>query len=233
MGATTKKSRATIPENIGFDHVGEAETGISFEGEGDVLVVTFGGLKHGIGIPAFEFRNFLSQYDVARAFLRDHGQVWYHDGVLGVGGAMPAVATYLTDLMAGYSKTIFVGNSMGGFAALYFGATARADEILAFAPQSFIGPLKRLRHGDFRWFRQLSWLHMRHGLRPHLFDISGLDLSKAKVFAGADSRLDCIHADRLRGAGAQVTIYPDTKHGLVRDLKKSGELARIFTSAIG
>ncbi|MGI9482303.1 MAG: hypothetical protein ACR2OR_08095 [Hyphomicrobiales bacterium] len=233
MGTSAKEPRSHIPEGISFDELGDDDAGIFMEGTGDVLIITFGGLKHGIGIPAFEFRKFLSGFPVTRGYLRDHAQTWYHDGVRGAGASMADVTSYLKDLMGGYRKTIFAGNSMGGFAALYFGAHAGANKILAFAPQTFIGPARRLRHGDFRWYRQLSETHLRHGLRLHVFDIANLNLENAEIYAGADSRLDCIHAERLSGTGAQITIVPETKHGLVRDLKKSGELVRIFTSAIG
>jgi hypothetical protein len=144
----------------------------------DVVICTFGGIQQGVGMPVFEFRRILAQFPADRLFLRDIRQAWYHNGVEGLGSSLLEVEDGLSRLLAPYRRTVFVGNSMGGFAALYFGSRLAVDSVMAFAPQTFIGPMKRLRARDFRWRRQMARLHRRWLLRPHVFDLARLPLRR-------------------------------------------------------
>jgi acetyl esterase/lipase len=51
---------------------------------------------------------------------------------------------------AGVERTVTVGSSAGGYAALLFGHLLEVDEVLAFASQTFLDPALRDRHGENR-----------------------------------------------------------------------------------
>lgn len=54
----------------------------------------------------------------------------------------------------GTRKTIFCGNSMGGYAALMFGYLMGVDKIIAFSPQTTINTKWLILNNDFRWFKK-------------------------------------------------------------------------------
>lgn len=198
----------------------------------DVVICTFGGIQQGVGMPVFEFRRILAEFNADRLFLRDVRQAWYHDGVEGLGKSLPEVEDGLARLLAPYRRKVFVGNSMGGFAALYFGSRLAADSVIAFAPQTFIGPVSRLRARDFRWRKQMARLHRRWLLRPHVFDLAALPHPKATVIVGGACREDVLHAENLRGTGAQITIMPGHDHNFVKAFRDSGDLHSILSNAV-
>jgi len=159
-------------------------------------------------------------------------QSWYHDGVVGLGDSLGAVADGLGSRLSGYSRKIFIGNSMGGFAALFFGQALTADAVVAFDPQTFISPSKRLRHQDFRWGRQVRGVHWRWGLRSHVFDLASYRFPMAKVHVGGGMKLDVIHARNITDSGAEIVIRSGAKHDLVKQYRASGELEDILRNVV-
>lgn len=128
-----------------------------------VLVVAFGGIKHGIGIgvPPFEFLRSLSAQGCDAIFLRDSSQAWYQLGIDGVASDVIGLACWLRTRRRGYRRTVAIGNSMGGFAALLFGWLAEFDVTLAFNPQTTIALPDLVVLGDSRWQSLIGPLHAR------------------------------------------------------------------------
>lgn len=47
----------------------------------DKLLISFGGIRQGMGIPVVEFFNSLKDAKCDKIFVRDFHQMWYHKGV--------------------------------------------------------------------------------------------------------------------------------------------------------
>ena len=197
---------------------------------GDCLLVTFGGVNQGMGLPPFEFRRMTAGLDCKLALVRDPSQAWYQGPLPGVGEGLSDLALSLERVAgrAGVSRVACIGNSMGGYAALAVGSLMGADRVAALAPQSFIGRGLRLRYLDRRWSSQ-----MRAARRAPSSDRSSWDLSRflaepgygaAEVYAGRDSRLDRVHAERLRSLPRTRVHLRAGRHDLVKRLRDEGEL---------
>ena len=198
------------------------------------LLVSFGGIRQGLGIPVFEFFKSLSLLSCTKIFIRDFYQAWYHLGVDEQINSMGALENYLRKFIANgqYEKICFLGNSMGGYAAVLFGTRLRVDKVLAFSPQSFIDRKNRILYRDFRWKDEIK--NMRRS-RVNTEDLKNTlkftppDTTKIDVYFSRNHRLDRIHAKRLTGI-TNVSIYPkdENGHNLVKNMRSSGELEKIL-----
>lgn len=202
----------------------------------DKLVLLFGGIAGGLGVPPFEFFKAANILDCSKIFLRDLRQAWYQRGLPGVGDDTRAVATYIEQKIdqSGCSDITFIGNSMGGFAALLFCSMVRRGRVIAFSPQTFISASKRSLHGDRRWGEPLARVHA-HPSPADVYDLKDFMLQaypdiQAKVFISAADGLDDVHARELAGF-RNITIHrlSEGGHELVRQLRDDGRLGRILT----
>ncbi len=194
----------------------------------DRLVVAFTGVSHALGAIPFEFHKSMGALDCAALFVRDLGRRWYQYDEATIadltGRIRQAVAR------SGASRVTFLGNSMGGFGALYFGARLNADAILAFAPQTAIDPVVTEAFGDDRW-------------REHQATIAAYpfgDLAReapakgrVAVYYGASADLDAAHVNRLAAHWPmeQVAI-PDCGHDVAGRLKAQNELIPLIARTI-
>ncbi len=208
-----------------------------FGPKADTLLVAFGGIKGGMGIAPFEFLRLASDVPTKRLFVRDLSQAWYQRGVPGLGETVGEAAAGLRTRIqeSGARRVVMTGNSMGGFAALLFGAMCGADEVHAFSPQTFLGRWRRFRARDFRWREQIAAIHRR---RP-----AGAVLDLRRTLRGWEGPgivhyctnydLDRAHATRLRGLpGVSLRGHESGDHQLVRTLRASGELVEILRAAL-
>jgi len=205
------------------------------------LFVAFGGIAQQLSMPPFEFKNFLTNNfgDVNFIFIRDMEQAWYYNGIRGLSTNHDLNIDTLNLLInqTEHTKTIFLGNSMGGYASILYGSLLDVDHVLAFAPQTFINKDKRVNNGDHRWPKEMNRLHSKIPTHPS-YDLSEL-LPKTnydtdiKVFCGGQSKLDIIHADNVKGL-KNVDIHVEQKgsHGVIKDLKNNGKLADIINDIL-
>lgn len=106
-----------------------------------VLMVVFSGRQQGIAsMTIFEFKNFLEEHypDYDKLFLKDEKVLWYTEGITAISNDIGETVEYLRRYIARYSKVVFIGASMGGFAALLYGSILNIDTIIAFRPQTFL-----------------------------------------------------------------------------------------------
>jgi len=121
------------------------------------LIIAFAGGGGALGMPVFEFRNFLINNfpDLHKVFVRDNSQV--------KGGQFYFLGMTISDNsetqyrnvestsfeenleilkkiinQSDYEKIIFLGNSSGAFAALLYGLLLNVDEVMAFGPYTVI-----------------------------------------------------------------------------------------------
>ena len=111
----------------------------------DKLFLFFGGIVGSIGMPPFEFYQASKILEFSRVFVRDLSQSWYQRGLPGIGSNAADIGGYLNGLIknSGASEIIFVGNSMGGYAALLFCAMLKTGKAVVFSPQTFLSTARR------------------------------------------------------------------------------------------
>ena len=200
------------------------------------LYVFFGGMAAGIVIPRFEFYNASRIVDEHKMFVRDFDRCWYHAGLAGVSRDIDSMAAYLRERIEEISprRTVFVGNSMGGYAAMLFAALLGEAEVIAFAPQTFLSPWLRWRHQDHRWRPQIRRMWRRGLMRRRFWDLKPLLMRRhsrpgMSVYVSDKDRLDMIHAGRLRDVpGMHIHTFAEGGHDVVRHLRDAGQLAHIM-----
>jgi pimeloyl-ACP methyl ester carboxylesterase len=205
------------------------------------LLVAFGGLAQGLGMPPFEFFGATGGIPVKRLFVRDPRQSWYHQGIFGHGRSLVATADSLAKLIARHDveRLVMTGNSMGGYAALAFGTLLGADTVLCFSPQTVLDLDVLAEMDDHQWDRRLGELAAAGRL-----DTSWTDLRKAlprarhtntdyQIYFAEPFRADRLHAERLRGIeGVRLFRFGRGAHGLAGALRSSGALERILRGAL-
>ena len=205
---------------------------------GKNLYIFFGGIAAGIAMPPFEFYKTSKILDEHRVFIRDLSQSWYQRGLTGISTEVNGTADYIAGLIGELQpqKTFFVGNSMGGYAAILF-SSLLGGEAIAFAPQSFISPLLRIRYKDFRWQRQVISTYFYSVRRDHIWDLKPLlernKRNRVSIYVCPSHHLDSVHASRLSGiGGVRIFEIPGGGHDLVKVLRDSGRLPSIMAGQI-
>jgi len=222
---------------------GAAPAAVEFDGapESSTLYVFFGGMAAGIAMPPFEFYRAARIVRDNKMFLRDFAQCWYHAGLSGYSRDLSSTEAYLRRRVdeLGAERVVFVGNSMGGYAAMLFAARLGFGEVVAFAPQTFVSPRLRLRHRDRRWPRQIARLWWRGLFREKAWDLRPLLAQsggkvRVSVFVSPDDRLDLLHARHIQDLpGVTVHMVAGGGHDLVRVLRDDGSLPGIMLGVHG
>jgi hypothetical protein len=210
--------------------------------ESSALLVLFGGIAGGFSMPVFEFFRLTSGFPAKRAFLRDPRRGWYQLGIPGVGNSPADVHAFISAVIAraGAERVVMAGVSAGGFAALLFGSSCGADEVLAFSPQTFLDAENRRLAGDARWPEQIDDLHLALAADSRSATLDLLDAlpvaagkTRYQVHVSNDDPLDLFHAQRIAGCGG-VEIFEHERGGhlLVRTLRDRGLLKPMLLKAL-
>ncbi len=134
----------------------------------------------------------------------------------------PALIAALRDagLFDGFRRVLFIGTSMGGYAALAFSSIVPQAAVLAFSPQSTlsrrIAPFDlRYRYGQRRW----DWS------TPEFLDAAA-SVSTAEVWLAYDPFVpeDCAHARRICGPNVRHIPLSHLGHRAIREVKAAGLL---------
>ncbi|MEW6038709.1 MAG: YqiA/YcfP family alpha/beta fold hydrolase [Pseudomonadota bacterium] len=200
------------------------------------LYLTFGGMQGAMGIPPFEFYQSSRILNESRVFFRDLSQTWYHAGLPGISSNIPETARYIERIIdkSSAEDIVFVGNSMGGYAAILFSTLIGHGRAVSFAPQTFISPSKRRAMGDGRWRSKVLRTYGAALFKPKFFDLrSVLEKSAAgnriEIFVSSLDELDIVHARNLEPFGnVRITVREPGGHNLVKHLRDSGELQLIL-----
>ena len=203
------------------------------------LYFLFGGIAAGMAMPPFEFFSASKILNENKLFLRDLKQTWYHSGLEGFSKSIEDTVKSIRDEidLLKPDKVFFVGNSMGGFAAILFATLIGSGHVIAFAPQTFIGPFSRIRAMDFRWQKQIFKTYASSVGKPKYFDLRKVMLNykrkiKIQIFVSSDHRLDSRHAQHLQGlSGVEIISFKGGGHGIVKDLRDRNLLPEILSGA--
>jgi hypothetical protein len=181
----------------------------------DLLIIAFGGCnKQGklAGIQPFEFVNTLSKYfpHCDKRFYRDLQMSHYHRGLKDISLNIEDTVTYLEPIVKNYKRTVFIGNSAGGYAAILFGSLLNATSVFAFFPQTKI----RFTPNSSEYHRDLIKF-INKTTKYHLF-------GNTKIKAGAHG---FHHIDRLKEfPNVRITNNASS----VKHLRDSGQLEKIL-----
>lgn len=207
--------------------------------DSETLILIFGGIKGAMGMPTFEFYNSTSILNHHRVFFRDLSQRWYHLGLAGITKDIDQTKDYirLTIDRIKPKEIIFVGNSMGGYAAILFSSLLNKGRVVVFSPQTFISPLKKLKARDFRWKIPTLSTYIHALSKPRYFDLSEL-LEKSErenlidLHVSSFDRLDMLHAENIANFdNVRIHSHALGGHNLVRHLRDNGLLREILLNS--
>lgn len=225
------------PVNASQDHGSPIQR--DYSSDARVLFIAFSGLRRAPKErPGFSFIHITGALPAKKLFVRDLTKAWYLRGLPGISRSVADTTEFFRSEIAavGAERVVVVGYSLGGFAAMLYGTLLDADEVHAFSPQTFVSLRQRIRYGDHRWNRYALKLPLTtprayRDLRPVLERSSAS--TRHHVYFAEDSRLDVLHARHIEGL-RDVTFHPfkEGRHRLVTALRDSGELLKIFESAV-
>lgn len=192
------------------------------------LVIAFTGIRQKLGGLKHDFHRSLERLDCAALYVRDpECRWWQYDEPL-VSGVIERIRTMRE--RAGASRLVCIGNSMGGFAALYFGARLDADAILAFSAQAAIDPSVTERLGDRRWAEYQA------AIPAYPFGDLALQAparGRTALCWGERDALDLAHADWLaRTWTFERLVVPGARHDAAAQLRDADRLRPLLEEAI-
>jgi len=202
---------------------------------GAPLVITFGFVSWD-ALNGFDFvgrtRKLERQWGqpINRILVRDTANLWYQHGVAGLGADVDSVAASLRQLIGqiGPASVSTVGQSMGAYAAILFGALLGADKVLAFGPLSYLRSDWARRDGDTRWLAVMDKLDrfapaQRYDDLPTLLQQLRwpgklhIVIGSAAEGAADGANLDVLHARRFVAVpGVSVQEYVLAPHAVVQ-----------------
>ena len=206
----------------------------------NVLLVSFGGLRQGIGMPVYEFYNSLRSINCDKVFIKDINQCWYHKGINKEVKNIQMTSELLKSIIfrKAYERVVFIGNSMGGYGAILFGVILNIDCVVAFSPQTFIGKTKRILYRDVRWYHEISNVYSNNGNQKMFYNLKSVlmrndYLTKINIYYSTKAKLDRLHSERLHKL-KNVSLYPIGRgdHNLIKVLRDEDQLVNIVKNAI-
>ncbi len=204
----------------------------------DLLLISFAGVGLGMGVPYFEFLKLIGDLPVQRMFVRDLEKSWYQAGLRGLADDLDEATEVLRGLVAesGAKRVLTLGNSMGGYAAILFGALLEADMVLAFGATTFANLGNRLRYLDFRpLFAHLRKASIKTKKHLDLRWVPGIEKPEIHIYFDVAYREDRLHAQHLSKVGENVHLHPcqiGGKHHVIKKLKETGAHRSIIQSAV-
>ncbi|WP_206933996.1 alpha/beta fold hydrolase [Roseococcus thiosulfatophilus] len=196
--------------------------------DGPFHVVAFGGVGEGLGtIQVEEFRKSLEDATPrAVTYVIEKRRSWFNV-------TQDRVVDQVSRLIRPGQTTITLGNSMGGFGALYFAsALPRCTRAIAFAPQFSVHPL-HISRADNRWAEFRNAIPTHH--IEHALDRASPDVDYIALFGG-EKKLDMLHARRMAAVATprtHIILVNDADHGVARHIKGKGGLKPVLGFLLG
>ncbi|MEY8215639.1 MAG: hypothetical protein RPR97_14285 [Colwellia sp.] len=209
---------------------------IELSKNGTNLYIFFGGIAAGINMPPFEFYSSAKIINENKIFIRDFSQSWYQNGLSKISQDIDSTVNFLKLQIKNIKphKIFFVGNSMGGYAAIMFSHLIGKGEAIAFAPQTFISPMLRFKHQDSRWREEVYKTYIRSFFKRKIWDLKRLlrntnTNQKISIFVSNNEHLDYVHATHIKGIdGVNIFDFGSGGHGVVKLLRDEGKLPAIM-----
>jgi hypothetical protein len=193
-------------------------------GTSGCAIVSFTGIGLGVGVPPEEFARTLASNSHDHFFVIDKNRSWYN-------GCAQEIIGNLSPMLERFRAVFTLGNSMGGFGAVYFSSRLpNCEAAIAFSPQFSIDPkvVKETRWKQYR--RNISRIEIGHAM------VGANPERKMYVFIGTKGP-DARHAKRFAThatPGLRLFQATNLKHHFVQILRDKGSLVpileAIFTS---
>jgi len=181
---------------------------LDFQAEGAPLVIAFASFNPEVATPPYEFFGRLkklesiSKQPINKLLLRDPVNNWYHHGIPGLGADSAEAAARLQGLVSALnpSSVMTLGQSMGAYAAILYGALINADQALAFGSLAYFDSSLLRMSSDYRWMdvvQRVEAAPPKHFFKhlPSLLD--RLDIkTRVQLFYGTkpiEANLDLLH----------------------------------------
>lgn len=212
---------------------------LDINNDSKILIIVFGGIRGKLPFPVFEFFNTLNKYKINKMFVRDLNQAWYTKGLKGICNDAYGVKKYLDDKIKEINptKTIFIGNSAGGYAAILFGVLCDINEIHAFSPQTFLDKTTRFFKRDSRWKKEIQnidksktynkSLNLKNFLKHY-----NLEQITINIYYSLTNKLDIIHTKMISNFSINFCSYQTGGHELIKELRDNGELYQIIEKSV-
>jgi hypothetical protein len=184
------------------------------------------------GKSAFDFVRAADPIPVKKMFIRDPNMLWYQKGTPGLGTDVPTMAERIRAIIADQhvQRTVMIGNSGGGFAAILFGVILGVDEIHAFNP-----PTKLHEAADTSMPEQLVVLERELGLGSPYLDLQKVLrqslTAKTAIYIhySRGDRKDRRHAYHLSEfPNVHIIEYPSVSHHVARFFAKRAMLSPLL-----
>jgi len=220
----------------------QEETSIltDFSSNKPILAIFFAGIGNKGKLPHFSFYEVSSKINTNKIFVRDIHKLWYHKGLPGIAKNIDEIALYLFQYTQDdqFKRIIFIGNSMGGYAALLLGTLLSVNTVIAFCPKTFISPAMRFFSQDWSNWRQVWKLFWLPSAQRKYFDLKSLLKRKSQgthyhIYYSTQKRIDKLHVLRIKEY-QNITLhsYNIGGHGLVKHLRNTHKLRRILQKHI-
>jgi hypothetical protein len=224
---------------------------VDFQEEGAPLVITFGFYDPNTSAK-FGFYGRLKKLEklsgkkLNKILVRDPKHKWFHRGVKGLGDDVMEVTYSLNDIIEKLapSKIFTLGQSMGGYAAIVFGALLQVDKILSFGSLSCFDSAKFEFMRDYRWMPIAKEMEQKP---PKVFANDLVELLKNNpvdtdlfygTFPGHVDRSAAVNPDMAHMVSfyglPQVSIYPfhEGEHAVSEYLRRTKVLDDILLNRI-
>ncbi|HVU21102.1 MAG TPA: hypothetical protein VHE09_10250 [Rhizomicrobium sp.] len=195
------------------------------EGDTGTAVVTFSGVGLAVGnTPQEEFVKTMQGARHAQFFVVDKLRSWYN-------ATAPDIIAHLSPILMRYRKVATLGNSMGGFGAVYFASRLpNCSAAISFVPQFSVNAVIVPRETRWREYRsRIETWNVRHALE------AASDDPEILLFFGTQEPRDLDHLALFREhATRRTSIWSldGARHGAARYLKREGHLRALLDSVI-
>ena len=203
---------------------------------GEPLLFAFGGIAGKMAaFPPFEFFRLTQQLQVNKAYIRDLDRSWYHAGLKGITQDIDGTVDYLQGIVheSGTDRLVVFGSSMGGYAALLFGALLNAEATHSFSPHTSLTHYRNVRNRD-------ELKAVPEGYSSRYFDLNDFmnpsqvsGSGDVHIYYDATNRKDRKHITHLDDdLDLNLHPFPGGGHNLVKYLKAAGELERVVEASL-
>ena len=212
------------------------------ESRSRTLLIAFGGMHGGLGMPPFEFFKATGEFAIKRLFVRDLRQAWYHLGIPDFGATITEMGESFTALLAEHDvdRLVVTGTSAGGYGAVVFGALLGAHTVIAFAPQTVLDLKVLAEIKDHRWDDQVRRLEGLGGVDPRWADLrrslpeADRGNTRYELHYDTENPRDTAHCERLADlAGVHLVPRAGGGHNIAKDMRDSGDLEPLLRAALG
>ncbi|MEL7217770.1 MAG: hypothetical protein AAGK01_04980 [Pseudomonadota bacterium] len=182
------------------------------------VIVAFTGIRHGLGqIAAEEFVGSSQMDGYSALFVSDMTCSWYNS--FGSDQLLEIIAPFLVD-----KRIVTLGNSRGGFGAIWASQFVGAACTLAFAPQFSVKP--EIVPDEKRWMNFRS--KIKHWRVDSLADAFGPRTNYITINGNADAE----HYRHFKGTKNQThLLIPNSKHNPASVLKEAGVMNEVIALA--